>query len=237
VAWGLVQGASGTTGVSASTFGVAFATSNIVANNRILVAIAIWNASATTITSVTDSAGNTYNGPVARAAVSDNTDVTLWDAVITAGAGTKPTVTGHASAATLEWAIVIREFSGLSTATSGYLDGVNHNTGATGNATSSASTPAPGASNELAVGVYGDGGNNDGVTAGSGWANLLFSGAASTTAESAQETQNSTSGTGSTATFTLSPSGSPWGCLVAIYQLAAAGGGVAVPPIYGYGPN
>lgn len=231
MAWGLAQTANGTTGTGTGTFGVAFSTANITAGNRILVAVANWNSLAPQVTSVTDSAGNTYNGPVKRVTESDGTDVTLWDAQITAGGGTKPTVTVHSNqSSNNEFAVIIREYSGLTTATSSYTDGVNGAVGGTGSASSGASSPVATASNELAYGVYGDGGNNDTVTVGSGWSDFTFTGASSTVAECAVEDRNSVSGSGSTATFTLSPTGNPWGAIVAIYQLAAAGGAPTYPP-------
>ena len=237
MAWALVQSASGNSATSGTTFGIAFTTTNITSNNRILVGVAIWNSPATTITSVTDSAGNAYNGPVKRVTESDGTDVTLWDTVITAGSGTMPTVTAHASGTTGEWALIIREFSGLSTATSTYTDGINGAVGGTGNASSGASSPAATATNELAYGVYGDGGNSDTVTAGSGWTNFLFTGSSSTRAECAVETENSTNGSSNTATFTLSPTGNPWGAIVALYKLAAAAAATAPQVTYAYSSN
>lgn len=228
MAWGRVQAASGTSSTGGLTFGVAFTTSNIVAGNRIIVVASIWNAPATTVTSVTDTAGNTYVLDK-RLSVSDNTDITLWSAPITVGAGTKPTVTLHASGTNGEWALEIFEYSGLASGGTGYLDGTAGTATAVAGATlsSGATSPVPGASNELAVGAYGDGGNNTTITVGAGWSNFLFTGASSAVSEVAFETQNSTSGTGSNASFGVNPTGNPAGALAAVYKLAAA---VAIVP-------
>lgn len=226
-AW--IQSNQGSTGTTATTFAVTFTTQNIVAGNRIIVAIAAWNGTATTVTSVTDSAGNQY-AKDKDAVESDNTHISIWSAPITAGGGTKPTVTAHASATTNEWAMWVHEYSGLLGGTAGYLDGTNSHvvSASTSPFTSSASTPAPGAANEIAFGFYGDGGNNIttiGVSA--GWTQRGTSiQATSTTAEGACEDQVTVAGTGSNASFTLSNTGSPAGALVAVYKLALSSIGI-----------
>lgn len=223
-----VQIAQGSTGVAGTTFAVTFTTSNVVSGNRIIVAIAIWNSTATTVTSVTDSAGNTYVKD--RDAVeSDGTHISIWSAPITVGGGTKPTVTAHASASTAEWAMYIEEWAGLKAGNSGYTDGTNAKVIgiSTSPVTSNASTPVPATSGEIAIGFYGDGGNGV-VTIGvsAGWTQRGSSiQNTSSTAEACIEDQNTTAGVGSNASFTITNTGSPAGALVVVYQLAAASGG------------
>ena len=222
MAWALVQTANGIGSNLGTSFSLAWTTTNITTNNRILLATSVWVNGGITITSVTDSAGNAYN-LVKRVTQADATDTTIWEAVITAGGGTKPTVTVNGSGSAGEWSIAMAEYSGLSTvAGSSAYDGTAGSTAGTGNASSGATTPAPTASNELAFGSYGDGGNLTTISAGTGWTNFVSTGPQSATSESAIEDQNSTSGTGSNATFTLSPTGSPWAAIAVIMQLAAA---------------
>ena len=219
-----LQSASGTKGTTGTTFGVAFTTQNIAAGNRIVVRVTIWNAVATTVTGVADTPGNAYTLDK-RVTLSDGTDITVWSAPITVGAGTKPTVTATASASTLEWAVVITEQDAIAGGTTGYTDGTAGTaTGAAGSTVSSGATsPVPTASGEQVIGMYGDGGNNTTITVGSGWSGFLFTGASSTVAEVAAEDQSSTSGTGSNAQFGCSPTGSPAGAIAVVYKSAPAG--------------
>ena len=229
-----VQSAQGSTGVSATTFAVAFSTQNVVVGNRIIVAVSEWNATATTVTSVTDTPGNSYVKDK-DAVESDGTHISIWSAPIILGGGTKPTVTAHASASTNEWAMWVHEYSGVTSAPTNYLDGTNaFTTGVSSSPiTSGASSPAPAAANELAFGFYGDGGNNIatiGVSAGWTQRGSSIQGT-STTAEGACEDQPTSVGVGSNASFTLSTTGSPAGVLVAVYQLTPSGGGGGVPSL------
>jgi len=236
-AW--LQSNQGSTGTAATTFAVTFTTQNIVAGNRIIVAIAAWNATATTVTSVTDSAGNQY-AKDKDAVESDNTHISIWSAPVTAGGGTKPTVTAHASASTNEWAMWVHEYSGLLGGTAGYLDGTNSHvvSASTSPFTSGASTPAPGASNEIAFGFYGDGGNNvTTIGVSSGWVQRGTSiQGTSSTSEGACEDQVTAAGTGSNASFTLSNTGSPAGALVAVYKLAISSIGLPASDPTGLSP-
>ena len=68
--------------------------SAITTGNRIVVMAGVWSFSAATISSVTDAAGNTYT-KVASVKASDDTELSVWTAPITAGGGTKPAITDH----------------------------------------------------------------------------------------------------------------------------------------------
>jgi hypothetical protein len=235
-AW--IQSNQGSTGTAATTFAVTFTTKNIVAGNRIVVAVAAWNSAATTVTSVTDSALNQY-AKDKDVVESDGTHLSIWSAPITAGGGTKPTVTAHASGSTAEWAMWVHEYSGLLGGTAGYTDGTNsHVATATSPFTSGASVPAPGAAGEIAFGFYGDGGNNVttiGVSAGWTQRGTSIQGTAST-AEGACEDQITVAGTGSNASFTLSTTGNPAGALVVVYKLALSAIGLGPTDLTGLSP-
>src|SRR6185437_8125314 len=64
----------------------------ITAGNRLIVEVGIWNAGHATARSVTDTAGNTYT-EVLHFTGGDGTEQSVWTAPVTAGAGTKPTIT------------------------------------------------------------------------------------------------------------------------------------------------
>lgn len=247
MAWGFVQEAQGSSATAGSTFGVAFTTSNVVANNRMLVGVACWNSTAPTVTSITDSAGNTWNGPLKRITLSDGTDVTVWDAVITAGGGTKPTVTAHINQASgNEIALFILEYSGLSTATTGYTDGVAGQSNSVNSTTlttvsSGATSPVAGASSELAIGFFGDGGDS-GVTLnpGSGWTQRGTSILSGSTSEGAWEDENSTSGAGSNAQWSYQQNTGgtvPVAVIAVIIKLAGAAAASPGLVSYGYSSN
>ena len=144
--------------------------SAITAGNRIVVEVGTWSAGSATAKTVTDSAGNTYT-EVLHFKASDNTEESVWTAPITAGGGTKPTITVTPSAKADVGAIV-SEYSGLSTATgTAAVDQTASKTGTTSSAATVASgaTAASSGSNELAIGMYADSGFSHALTAGSGY--------------------------------------------------------------------
>ena len=60
-------------------------TTAVTAGNRMVVMVGIWNSSAATAKSVTDSAGNTYT-EILHFKASENTEESVWTAPVTAGA-------------------------------------------------------------------------------------------------------------------------------------------------------
>lgn len=224
------QTAQVSSSVSQSSLGVAFA-SNLTAGNRIIVGISIFGNSGAVISSITDSAGNTYAKDSPACVLSDGSDVSVWSAPIVFGAGTKPTVTAHASLASFKWALYINEYN-VSQATSAYLDGtkVNNVAAITSPATSGASTPAPGATGELAFGLFGDTNAQTTISASSGWTlrGTAIADPTGTTAEAAIADQATTAGTGSNASFVITNTGAAAGVIVVVYKLAP--GGIAIGP-------
>jgi hypothetical protein len=144
--------------------------SAVSTGDRMVVEVGVWNSSHATASSVTDSAGNSYT-ELTHFAASDGTELSVWSAPITAGGGTKPTITARASS-TADIGVAAVEYAGLSTATgSAALDVQAHTSGTTGAAAmvSSGATPATTGSGELAIGFYVDSGFGDTLTTGSGY--------------------------------------------------------------------
>jgi len=142
----------------------------ITSGNRIIVEVGVWSQSNATSQSVTDSAGNSYTKVLSFTA-SDGTEQSIWTAPITAGGGTRPTIT-ITPTGMADLGVAALEYSGLSTAAgTAVVDRSVTKTGTTtGAATvSSGPTAATTATNELALGFYTDSGFGDVPTAGSGW--------------------------------------------------------------------
>jgi hypothetical protein len=119
---------------------------------------------------VTDSAGNHYT-ELLHFTAGDSTEMSVWSAPVTAGGGTKPTVTATASAKA-DVGVAALEYSGVSQVSDAtVVDQTTHASGTTSAAATVASgaTPATTAPSELALGFYTDSGFGDTLTAGSGW--------------------------------------------------------------------
>ena len=144
--------------------------SNVASGNRLVVLVGVWSGSGATAASVTDSAGNTYV-ELLHFKAADGTEMSVWSAPITAGGGTRPTVTVKPTS-TADIGAAVSEYSGLSSATdASVLDETAHATGTTSAAATVASGATPGttASGELALGMYVDSGFGDALTPGSGY--------------------------------------------------------------------
>jgi hypothetical protein len=116
---------------------------------------------------VSDSAGNQYV-ELLHYKTTDGTEMSVWTAPITAGGGSRPTITVKSSAAASVGAVAL-EYSGLSTVgDASVVDQMAHASGTTGSSgasVASGATAATAAGNELAVGFYADSGFGDTVTA------------------------------------------------------------------------
>jgi hypothetical protein len=144
--------------------------SAVTSGDRMVVEVGVWNSSRATASSVTDSAGNSYT-ELTRFTAADGTELSVWTAPVTAGGGTKPTITAKASSAA-DIGVAALEYAGLSTAAgTSVLDVQAHATGTTGAAATvgSGATPATTGSGELAIGFYADSGFSDTLTPGSGY--------------------------------------------------------------------
>ena len=143
---------------SGSTSRTATLPAAVTTGDRIIVEVGVWSSTNATASTVTDSAGNTYT-EVLHFAASDATEESVWTAPITAGGGTKPTITVTASKAA-DVGIAALEYSGLS-AVSG-AGAVDVSKSATGTAAAagtvfSGATPATTTAG-LALGFYADSG-------------------------------------------------------------------------------
>ena len=164
---GLGIRATATTSIAATPAG------NLTAGNRLVVMVGVKNTTTTTAQSVTDSAGNSYVRVAQfRGAGSDaTTEMSVWTAPITAGAGTRPIVTARSSSSAT-MAITVTEYAGLSTASG--LTAVDQSRTAAGSSrlsgtAQSGATGATTATGEVAVGFYLDGGPSRTISAGSGY--------------------------------------------------------------------
>ena len=145
-------------------------TNALSAGGRLVVETGEWNTDHSKVTGVTDSAHDVFT-EVSTFVAGDGTEQTVWTAPVTAGAGTRPTVSvGTSESADL--GISVLEYSGLSRSTGlGAVDTHIHAVGTTrsaGTVSSGATSPAA-AANELAVGFYADSGFGDSVTVGNGY--------------------------------------------------------------------
>jgi hypothetical protein len=134
-------------------------TSNVSAGNRLVVMAGVWSSSSATISGVTDSAGNTYT-KIAGQKASDQTELSVWTAPMTAGDGTRPVISITATAGADIGGAAL-EYSGLSTAAgTAAVDAFKTATGTTGTAgfVTSGPTTALTGDNELAMGFYLDSG-------------------------------------------------------------------------------
>ena len=178
----------------------------VTAGDRLVVEVGVWSSGSATASGVTDSAGNPYT-ELTHFTASDHTEMSVWSAPITAGGGTKPTITAKLTAAG-DVAVAAVEYSGVDPETgAAVVDVQTHATGTTGSAAvavSGGATAPTTAANEIALGFYADSGFGDTLTAGAGFAaRANISGASDMEllvedqAEAAQgATPNATIGTG-----------------------------------------
>ena len=199
-------------------------TSPIGSGHRMVVEVGVWNSAGATASGVTDSAGNTYT-KLTNFAASDGTEMSLWTAPVTNGAGTQPTITATSTSAA-DIGVTAMEYSGLSTAAgSAALDTISHATGKTSGAANVASGPtaATTGSSELAIGFYADSGFGSSPTAATGWT-ARAKVAPNGEMDLATEDQSAAAGTTPNATFGTSAN-TVWLAATAVFKT-----GVAAPP-------
>jgi hypothetical protein len=186
--------------------------SNVTAGNRLIVETGVWNSSGATAASVTDSAGNKYT-ELLHFVAGDATELSVWSAPITAGGGTRPTITVRPTS-TADAGAVVLEYSGLSTASDATaVDVMSHASGTTSGAASVASGPtAPtNGSNELSLGLYVDSGFGDTLSSGPGYTSRVNVSktpdmellAEDSIVSAAGATTNATAGTGANTTWLM----------------------------------
>jgi hypothetical protein len=139
----------------------------VTAGDRLVVEASSWGGA---VARVTDSSRNRYTELVRRTAA-DGTEMSVWTAPVTAGRGTRPTITVTGGSLADIGAVAL-EYSGLSTAPgAAAIDQVASRTGTTRGpvSVSSGAAGTTARSNELAIGVYADSGFGDVVRAAPGW--------------------------------------------------------------------
>jgi hypothetical protein len=115
-------------------------TSNVTSGNRLIVEAGVWSSGNASASAVSDSAGNTYT-ELTHFKASDNTELSVWSAPITAGGGSRPTITVTASGRADIGAAVL-EYSGLSDAPgTAAVDQIAHTTATTGAAANVSAGP------------------------------------------------------------------------------------------------
>jgi hypothetical protein len=144
--------------------------SAVTVGNRLVVEVGVWSESSPTAASVTDSAGNSYV-ELLHFRASDDTEMSIWTAPVTAGGGTRPAIKVTPSSKA-DVGVVALEYAGVSSvAGTGVVDQSIFNTGTTGAAEtvlSGPTQPTTGA-NELAIGFYLDSGFGDALAGGLGY--------------------------------------------------------------------
>lgn len=206
-----VQGKSGTnaSGATSTTSTAAFS-SNTTLGNLIIVGIAN-DGTAGSVTSVTDTQGNSYSLVVRNTALTAVT-AEIWVAVVTT-AGASNVVT--ANQGFNDGAIFAQEWSGL--ATSSFTDQLARGTGST--TTMTATTAATTVANELifAVGEVDLSGSNT-ITVGAGYSNFLT--ASSSFVRGAIESKTVSSTGAQTATMTIASGTASWRECIATFKIA-----------------
>jgi hypothetical protein len=193
---------------------------NVTTGDRLVVEVGIWGSPTRTAKTVTDSAGNIYT-ELLHFSASDQTELSVWSATITAGGGTKPVVKVTPSGNADVGATVL-EYAGLSSAAGvAAVDQLATATGTTGSgagSVSSGATAATTADGELAIGFYADSGFGDTITTGSGFTSRVNVSATSDM-EFAVEDQTVALGSKPNASFGTGAS-TPWLAATVVFKHA-----------------
>lgn len=206
-----------------STTVTATPSTNLTAGNRLIVMVGVKNTATTTAQAVSDAAGNTYTKVTAFRGP-DNTEMSIWTAPVTNGAGGKPLVTATASGSAA-MAITVTEYAGLSTAAGTASVDVSKTASGTaalslfGTTVQSGATPVTTGVGEVAIGFYLDGGPSRTISAGSGFTSRV-AGASNSSMEWTIEDQSLwPAGSTSNASFTIaSLSSMPWLAATVVFK-------------------
>jgi hypothetical protein len=194
--------------------------SAITAGDRLVVMAGVWSSGRATISGVTDTAGNTYTKATSVTA-SDDTQLSVWTAPVTAGGGTKPTITVTATGSADVGGAAL-EYAGLSTAAG--ATSIDASKTSTGTSTSSGYvTSGPTAAltddNELALGFYADSGFGRTLSADSGYAERVN---VSPTSDMEFVAEDAVFGRGDTPAARVSTGAStPWTMATVVFKSAA----------------
>ncbi len=189
------------------------------ARDRLVVEASIWGSTAQ---SVTDSAGERFT-ELLRHRAADGTEISVWTAPVTTGAGSRPTITISPTSPADVGAVAL-EYSGLSTAPgNAAVDQIALATGVSRGRTvvGSGHTHATTAPGELAVGLYSDSGFGDILRSGHGFhqrANI-----SPTTTMMEQLVEDQLVGAGATPSATVrTGADTPWSIATVVFKPAGA---------------
>jgi hypothetical protein len=198
--------------------------SSITAGDRLVVEVGMWSSAGATAASVADSAGNSYV-ELLHFKASDATELSVWTAPITAGGGTRPTITVRPTSAA-DTGMAVLEYAGLSTVSdSTVVDQMAHASGGTAGAAlvASGATAATTAGNELALGFYNDSGFGDSLGVGPGYTGRVN---VSSTSDMEFVAEEQLVSAGATPNATVSTgAGTTWEMATVVFKA-----GVASPP-------
>src|SRR5439155_992852 len=85
----------------------------LVGGHRLVVEVGVWSGTNAVATGVTDSAGDTFTR-VSQRTASDGTELSVWTAPVTGGAGKTPSISATVSGAA-DVGVLAMEYAGLST--------------------------------------------------------------------------------------------------------------------------
>jgi len=139
---------------------------SLAAGNRLVVEVGVWSNAGASASSVKDSAGDTFT-ELLHFKASDGTELSVWSAPVSAGGGTRPTITATPTS-TADVGVAVLEYAGLSSAAgTAVVDQTAQATGKTSVAAvvaTGATAPTSG-SDELVLGLYADSGFGDNLMA------------------------------------------------------------------------
>lgn len=222
MAWAFVQATAGT--VAAASSATVLPGVNITAGNRLVAVVCVnYNAAGGTVT-VSDSAANVWFVESSSIETVDSILTVIASAPITAGGGTRPTVTATYSTTAFNTLVDVLEYSGLITtsgATASDQKQVNNASTAT-TAPVSGTTAATTAANELVLAAWGEGLGNATAAVGTGTTDRLKTLNLGTIDLVVSDKDSGATGTQSVAWTTTSE---PYAAAVVVFKLS---GGAAV---------
>jgi hypothetical protein len=220
VAWSVLQSAGNTTssGNGTATYGT-----NLSSGSVMVAVLGIdINSSTDPVTSIKDTAGNSFTKLTGAQTADDSWVEMAYLATPAGDVGTKPTITTITTFTNFGISTVLVEVSGIQAVTDGTV--ATHVGGASPATTGTYSSTA---ANEFLVVAYGDGGYNTTQSTPSGYTAASGNQQSNSSAQGSMWYKNSTNGA---ETFSSTLSGaSNWGTLIAAFKLS--GGGAAALPL------
>lgn len=221
-----VQSASGSSGVGATSFGVAFSTQNLASGGKIFAIVTTWGNAGQVNPTQVKTPNTTLTQLAGPYAVGTHVSVSFWIGDTAAGdVGTKPTVTATVGSSWNSVGVAIAEVSGVASGSTAaaVFDATNSNAAKENQNTASTPTsvgPYQPTTGELMLLCYGDSGASSTCTAPSGWATTL--GANADGNDNAVFTYRQSDGTSFTVGFTGSAS-ADWAQFIVALKNSSSG--------------